>query len=274
MSETGNGLPDLASPYPLTDDQVAAFRRNGHVHLAGVCSAEEVAAYEPIIAATAHARFAPKAPLAERDTAGMAFLQTLNLRQHSEGVKQFVLAPRFARIVADLLGVDALRIYHEQVLFKEPGGGITPWHQDQYYWPLATDNTMGLWMPLQDTPLEMGPIQFASGSHRDGFLGQHIISDESETVFDNFIREKDYPLWQRSMRAGDATFHYGWTVHGATANRTDRMREAMIVTYYEDGTRVDELSNPSRVGDAEHFLGGRHTGEVADSDLNTVVYRR
>ncbi len=52
------------------------------------------------------------------------------------------------------------------------------------------------------------------------------------------------------------------------------MREAMIVTYYPDGTRVDELSNPSRENDARVYLGGKKPGELADSELNTVVYRR
>ena len=60
----------------------------------------------------------------------------------------------------------------------------------------------------------------------------------------------------------------------ATPNRSSAMREAMIVTYYPDGTRVDELSNPSRENDARVYLGGRKPGELADSELNTVVYRR
>ena len=48
----------------------------------------------------------------------------------------------------------------------------------------------------------------------------------------------------------------------------------MIVTFYPDGTRVAECSNPSRVNDAEHFLGGRKEGEIADSKMNTIVYTR
>ena len=51
------------------------------------------------------------------------------------------------------------------------------------------------------------------------------------------------------------------------------MREAMIVTYYPDGTRVAEFDNPQRAGDAKAFLGGREPGQAADSALNPVVYR-
>ena len=52
------------------------------------------------------------------------------------------------------------------------------------------------------------------------------------------------------------------------------MREAMIVTYYPDGTMVDKLCNPSRSHDAQNFLGGRKEGDLVDSEMNPVLYRR
>ena len=39
-------------------------------------------------------------------------------------------------IATELMQTDGARLYHDQALFKEAGGGITPWHADQYYWPL------------------------------------------------------------------------------------------------------------------------------------------
>jgi ectoine hydroxylase-related dioxygenase (phytanoyl-CoA dioxygenase family) len=272
MLHTDIELPDLSSEYPLSDQQIADFRRDGHIHLPGVCSPEEVAAYRAVITETAHDNFNESRPIEDRDAYGKAFLQTLNLRRKSAGVRQYVLARRFASIASRLLGEERIRIYHEQALFKEPGGAHSPLHQDQYYWPLDTEFALGMWMPLVDVSLDMGPILFASGSQVEGFVGQLAISDESEDILGDLVEEKGYPIWQQAMTAGDATFHLGWTIHGASANDSDRMREAMIVTYYPDGTRVDELSNESRVGDAREFLGGRTTGELADSELNTVVY--
>lgn len=87
-------------------------------------------------------------PLEERDTYGKAFIQIGNVWEKDESVRQFVLARRFAKIAADLMGVEGVRIYHDQALFKEPGGGHTPWHQDQIYWPLDTEHTITMWMPL------------------------------------------------------------------------------------------------------------------------------
>jgi phytanoyl-CoA dioxygenase PhyH len=52
------------------------------------------------------------------------------------------------------------------VVTRQPcwaSGPHTPWHADQYYWPLATPKTITAWIPLQETPLEMGPMEFSAG---------------------------------------------------------------------------------------------------------------
>lgn len=124
--------PDLSSEYPLTPEQIEVYRRDGHVYLPQVCTPEEVAAYLQAITEAAYTNFPDRGPLEQRDAFGKAFLQTLNLRFKSEGVKAFVLSRRFAKIVADLNGVDGVRVFHEQALSKEPGRSHSHWHQDQY----------------------------------------------------------------------------------------------------------------------------------------------
>ena len=264
-------LPPLNADYCLSDEQVAQFWRDGFIVLRAVLSPDEVSAYGAVIRDTAVRRFAARDMQA---AAHGAFLQTLGLRFDAQGVRRFCLAPRFGAIAARLLQVPAVRIFHEQALFKQPGGSDSHWHQDQYYWPLATDRSLGLWMPLVDCSRQMGTIRFVRGSHRYGDLAGRDISDESAHHFDEFIARERLDICQtEALAAGDCTFHLGWTVHGAPANHSDAMREAMIVTFYPDGTRVDTLSNPSRVNDARVYLGGRKPGELADSELNTVVYR-
>lgn len=173
----------LSSDYPLDAEQVAQFQRDGHVLLRRVAAQDEIAAYRPVILKARYKYGAAATPLEQRDTYGKAFLKGMNLWVQDDHVKRFVLARRFARIAADLLGVDGVRVYHDQALLKEAGGGLTPWHQDQHYWPLATDNTITMWMPLVDVTPEMGTMHFASGSHKNGYLGEQPISDESEAKF-------------------------------------------------------------------------------------------
>ena len=264
--------PPLAADYEITDSQVAQFRRDGFIVLRGVLDAEEIAAYGQAIRDTAMVFF--RRYHMEPAPHGGFLRRKLNLRFESEGVRRFCLAPRFGRIAARLLQVPAVRIYHDQPLFKHPGGAESAWHQDQFYWPLATDRSLGLWMPLVDCTEQMGSMRFVAGSHRFGDLDGGAISTDSAGFFERFIAREQLSVFQtESLAAGDCTFHSGWTIHGAPANHSAAMREAMIVTFYPDGTRVAALDNPQRAGDAKVFLGGREPGQPADSALNPVVYR-
>lgn len=275
MPANATELPDLSSPYPVSEEQARSYQRDGHVLLRAVCTPAEIAAYRQVILDAAHRFNTETRPIEERDTYGRAFLQIMNLWENDEAVRRFVLARRFAQVAADLMGVDAVRLYHDQALFKEPGGGHTPWHQDQYYWPLATDNTITMWMPLVDVTEEMGTMTFASGSHTNGYLGKLEISDESEEYFRQFVAEKGYHLARSgSMAAGDATFHSGWTLHAAPGNPTDRTREVMTIIYFADGTLVGEPDNKNRVNDLNRWLPGCRAGEPAASPLNPLVFQR
>jgi ectoine hydroxylase-related dioxygenase (phytanoyl-CoA dioxygenase family) len=268
-------LPDLAASYDVSPEQVAEFQRNGHILLRRIASSEEVAAYRSVILAAREQFGAERTPLENRDTYGKAFLKGMNLWPKDERVRRFVLADRFARIAADLLGVEGVRVYHDQALLKEPGGGITPWHQDQHYWPLDTNNTITMWMPLVDVSAAMGAMRFASGSHLDGYLGDMPISDDSEQKFEQYIQNRGYKIaHEMTMNAGDATFHYGWTLHGAPANTTDRTREVMTVIWYADGARVTEPGNFNRQRDLERWMPGLKPGDLAASELNPLVFRR
>ena len=268
-------LPALTSGYPVTEEQAGEFRRDGHVLLRAVASLDEIAAYRPVILAARERFGAERTPLETRDSYGKAFLKGMNLWPHDENVARFVLARRFAKIAADLMGVSGVRAYHDQALLKEPGGGITPWHQDQHYWPLDTDNTVTMWMPLVAVSPEMGSMRFASGSHRAGYLGDMPIGDESERRFERYIASRGFRIAQpAAIEAGDATFHYGWTLHGAPANTTRRTREVMTMIWFADGARVTEPDNENRRRDMSRWLPGLAPGDLAASDLNPLVFLR
>ena len=270
-------LPDLSSEYPVTNGQIQQFREQGFVILRGVLTSEEVEAYRVEIKKATAKLNQEKRKLEDRDAYGKAFLQTMNLRLINDGVLKLIASRRLGKIAADLMGVDGVRVYHDQSLFKEPGQGTnpTPWHQDQYYWPLEELTTTGFWMPLVGIEEGMGGMKWAAGTHKLGFLGQHAISAESQKFFDGYIAEKNIPVTEGvPMKKGDVSFHYGWTLHAAGPNCSDKMREAMIGTYYADTMRVMTPVNPSQEGDRVRFLGGKLPGELADSELNTRAYRR
>lgn len=272
---TVQDLPSLSGDYPLSDAQAADFQRQGHILLRGVCSPDEVNAYRHVISEATYRYNTETRPLEKRDTYGKAFLQITNLWTRDEAVRRYVLARRFAKIAADLMHVDAVRLYHDQALYKEGGGGHTPWHQDQFYWPLKTEGIQAvtMWMPLVDVPVEMGALTFASGSHTEGFLGHLEISDKSHEEFEQVVKTKGYAVHNEAMRAGDATFHAGWLLHSAPGNSSAQTREVMTVIYYADGVRTFAPDNSYREDDLRTWLPGVQAGELAASELNPVVFR-
>jgi len=250
----------------------AELWNNGHVLIRNAASAEEIARHRPAIGAAVKSLSGEPGPLEDRSTYDKAFLQVTNLWEKDDAVKRFVFEKRFAQIAADMLSSEKVRLYHDQALFKEPGGGHTPWHQDKYYWPLDTDKMITMWMPLVDIRDEMGMIRFASGSHKFGAVESVAISDESEERFDRFFAENKFEISQPSfMKAGDATFHLGWTIHSADPNGSEQMREVMTIIYFADGARVTEPNSVHQQADLYAWLGGKLPGEVADSHLNPIM---
>ena len=208
----------------------------------------------------------------ERTTYEKAFLQVMNLWRERDAVRAFVFGRRLARVAAELVGVVGVRLYHDQALYKEPGGGHTPWHADQYYWPLATDRCCTAWVPLQDVPLEMGPLAFAAGSHRVEVGRDLPISDESEAEMARELERAALPHVEEPFALGDVSFHAGWTFHRAGANRTGRMRAVMTVIYMDAAMRLAAPKNANQQNDWDTWCPGAVVGETIATPLNPVLY--
>lgn len=263
---------NILGNYRISSQQVADFQTNGHILLPQVATADEINFYRPIISQVAYKNSIETRKLTERETYGKAFLQITNLWEIDKQVKEFVFARKFAQIAADLLGVEKVRLYHDQALFKEGGGGYTPWHQDKFYWNLDTTKTITMWMPLVDVSPEMGLMQFAKKSHQFGIFNAVTISDKSDEIYTQIIAEKDFDISQPTpMKAGDATFHYGHTIHCADANQTQINREVFTIIYFADGARITEPINHFQKADHERWLDSIAVGEIANGKLNPVV---
>lgn len=267
----GSRALDIHAPYRLTDEQIAACQRDGFIRLKNVLAPALLQHFGHEITRMVLELNRESAPLNERDTYGRAFLQVTNLWRHSERVKEFVLGRRLGRIAAELLGVGGVRIYHDQALYKEPGGGYTPWHADQYYWPLASDRCITAWIPLQATPQAMGPLSFAAGSHRLAVARDLPISDASEELIQQAIRDAGFHHDVAPYDAGAVSFHTGWTFHRAGPNTTDTPRRVMTIIYMDADMRLAEPANDNQVADREAFCPGIQVGEVIDSEINPVV---
>jgi ectoine hydroxylase-related dioxygenase (phytanoyl-CoA dioxygenase family) len=265
-------IPGLNSFLHISTAQREEFRENGHILVRGLLSADEIADCRRHVLETVRRLGKTKRRMPERGIYGPAFGPLVNLWQLDEGVRQLVLSLRLGKVAADLMGVANVRIYHDHVLFKEAGGRATYWHQDQYYWPLDTADTITMVMPLTDLNLEMGMFVFATGSHKHGTVMDPKLSSEPDGIYRKHIRAFKFPLSRAAgMLAGDATWHYGNTVHHTSANLSERRRELMTITYMADGARVAQPVHPAQVYELNTWLNGLPPGRLAASDLNPLV---
>lgn len=261
---------DLDSPYTLTAGQIAHYREHGYIKLKNVLSPEVLAHYGPEITRLVKELNTQNVPLEQRSTYDKAFLQIQNLWTHSETVREFAFGKRLARIAAELMGVTGVRMYHDQALYKEPGGGITPWHADQYYWPVSSDNTVTAWIPLLALPREMGPLAFSPDTHLMSFGRDLEISDESEKKLGDVLR--DNPLDDGPFDLGEVSFHSGWLFHRAGANTSTKPREVMTIIYLDEDMRLIEPKTKHHKEDHAKWCPEARAGEVIDSPLNPVLW--
>lgn len=267
----------LEEPYPLTKENIDFYQKNGFIKLKQVLDEETLDYFNAEVTKVVHEKNPLlKKPMEERNTFEKAFIQIGNLFRINETIKKLVLSKRLGKIAAELMKVDGVRLYHDQALYKEPSklGNITPWHADQYYWPLDTVNTTTAWIPLQKTTENMGPLAFSMGSQNYDFGRNLEISDESEVSIQKALAAADLELVDSGFDAGEISFHGGWTFHRAGANTSEKVRAVMTIIYMEDGVRVSEFANSSHPQDRDAFLPGCKPGDLAATEMNPIIYKK
>jgi len=264
----------IDQPFQVSEEAIAFFQKNRFIKLKNVLDGETLAYYGEAISRKVAEINTQDKPMEQRDTYGKAFLQIFNLWREDETCKEFVLSKRLGHIATKLLQTNGVRLYHDQALFKEARGGITPWHADQYYWPLASDKTITAWIPLQEVPLEMGPLEFSAGSHAIVEGRELAIGDESEQKIAQRLRVTDFEHVIEPFELGEVSFHSGWVFHRAGANDTDETRKVMTMIYMDSEMKLKEPENENQVNDWNTWCPGAKIGEIIASPINPLIYSK
>lgn len=263
----------LEEPFIVSAAQRNFYQQNRFIKLKQVLDEETLACINRIISQRIERfQLEQDTPLEERDTYGKAFLQIMNLWREDEEIQSFVFSKRIASIATQLMGTRGVRLYHDQALFKEPGGGITPWHADQFYWPLSSDKTITAWIPLQAVPLDMGPLEFSAGSHQIQEGRELAISDTSEKIIQERLKVTDFPHVIEPFDAGEISFHSGWIFHRAGANNSAAMRKVMTIIYMDSHMRLKAPENSNQQNDWDTWCPGAQIDAIIETPLNPLLY--
>ncbi|MCX6201109.1 MAG: phytanoyl-CoA dioxygenase family protein [Bacteroidetes bacterium] len=262
----------LDANYSVTPAQVKYFSENGFIKIKNIFDASVIDYMNIVISKEVDRLNNQQIPLEERDTYGKAFLQIMNLWTHTEVVKDIVFSKKIAQIATGLMQTTGVRLYHDQALFKEPKGGHTPWHADQYYWPLDTENTVTAWIPLQATPLNYGPLEFSAGSNKLTAGRDKQISDESQAFLEAELKRHAFNHVVEPFDIGEISFHRGWLYHRAGPNVSGNMRKVMTMIYMDIDTVLKTPENHNQQADWDTWCPGATVGEVINTPLNPVLY--
>jgi ectoine hydroxylase-related dioxygenase (phytanoyl-CoA dioxygenase family) len=262
----------LDANYSVTPAQVMYFSENGFIKIKNIFDASVIDYMNIVISKEVDRLNNQQIPLEERDTYGKAFLQIMNLWTHTEVVKDIVFSKKIAQIATGLMQTTGVRLYHDQALFKEPKGGHTPWHADQYYWPLDTENTVTAWIPLQATPLNYGPLEFSAGSNKLTAGRDKQISDESQAFLEAELKRHAFNHVVEPFDVGEISFHRGWLYHRAGPNVSGNMRKVMTMIYMDIDTVLKTPENHNQQADWDTWCPGATVGEVINTPLNPVLY--
>lgn len=227
----------LNQPLRIAESQIEFYQQNGFVKIENVIEPEFLPELKQIIEAAVLIRKGKdERELKDKSQYEQSFLQCGYLCWDFPAVKEIVFAKRLAGIVRDLMKAEHIRLWHDQALFKEPGGRVTDAHQDCSYWPIHEPQfTSTMWLALVDVPVEKGCLYFYPKTN-DPKLKEYvdIFKNPHQPKFLNDKEKVFVPL-----KAGEATFHSGLTFHGAGENKTNQMREAMTIIYIKDGVTFD-----------------------------------
>jgi len=224
---------------------VKRYRRDGFVHVPGVLSAAEVSRLGAAVdhAVTARKR-GDKRTLAEKTPYEQSFIQCQYLWEDFPQVRPLTFHPAIGRLAAALIGAPAIRLWHDQALYKEAGGRETDAHQDHPYWPITERKALTAWIPLVEVDHATGCMGYVPASHQGAAEYVNIFSEPGSGAA-LLARQTAAPVFAPAT-PGDVLFHHGLTVHLAKPNRSDHMRRVYTCIYFADGcTRAREGYHPS-----------------------------
>lgn len=264
---------NLDSLYEITENQISEFTDSGFIFLPSILNEEEINYYKNVIdRVVEEITSGDKRPLHERSAYEREFLQCGHLWSKYPEIKKLTLSKRLGYVANKLLKSEHVRLWHDQALYKLPGGDATEPHQDLAYWPMLDRNAGTIWLALEEVTIEMGAMHFIPYSHKVGIDSYRHRIEDAINGESNLIEKADKLIQKEhvafNLKPGDATFHHGLTVHYTKKNNSDKIRKGMTVIYYSDGVRFDGNS-PEK----EHFCAsGSEHGKPIATELNPIIY--
>jgi ectoine hydroxylase-related dioxygenase (phytanoyl-CoA dioxygenase family) len=267
-----------------TEENVAAYWRDGAVCLKGVLPQEWIATLREGAEATRHQPSPDTHWYHGGPGQSRVFFNVSYSWPRVEAFRRFIWDSGVTELAARFARAKKLNLLWDGVFYRTPGlDQPTPWHQDMPYWPVEGDQIVSVWMPLDAAPVD-SVLSFYRGSHRmgrfkrlsfrDGGRSPHFAAGDRADARDVPDLEagpeaKNVLRWD--MEPGDCIVFHGYALHGSPGNKhSDRPLRATTFRFAGDDAiyaHRPEGMSPSFTG---HAL---KPGDALDSELFPVVWR-
>lgn len=223
--------------HPLSDEQVAAYRRDGFMVVKGAYSPAEVAELSQVTNTFVEKSRAlsDHNEIFDVDLAAGHSAQSPKLRRikHPHKWHPVYRAALEKSAVLDIVGQligNHIRMRHSKLNAKAPGGGAAvEWHTDWGYYPHTNDDILEVGIAIDDVTLENGCLMILPGSHRQPAHDHHENGLFVGAVApDSFNMNDAVPVL---LAAGDISIHHVRLLHGSAPNTSSRTRRVLFHGY-------------------------------------------
>lgn len=259
----------------LSAAQIEQYRTDGFLVIDSFLDADELAVWRQATDEAVEQRLSSTVGLNnQRDPEAFyaqVFTQCLRLATTHPVMHDLMFDPLLGEVAGTLAGVDGIRIWHDQALYKPPYGNHTGFHLDDPFWSFYSPDAISIWMALDDATIENGCLWYLPGTHKEASFEATPINENLGGIF------KMYPQWRQTAavaatcKAGSAVFHNGLTAHAAGVNLTPRPRRAMTCAYMPDGSTFNGQRNIL----TKEYFATLTVGDTLDNeDENPLIWRK
>ena len=213
----------------LTSEQIAAFKRDGFLHVPAMYSAQEVAEYTAWTTELQNRAEEPGQQMMYFEESGKEPGKRILNRieaftSYHDGFKKMLREGKLRQACGDLFASDAV-LFKDKINFKQPGGdGFEP-HQDQQAgWDRYAPHFISVMICVDEATVENGCLEIVAGFHHTGLVGNEWAPLTEEQVSGiNFVH---YPT-----KPGDIVFFDTYAPHRSAPNMSDKPRRLIFATY-------------------------------------------
>jgi 2-aminoethylphosphonate dioxygenase len=134
--------------------------------------------------------------------------------------------PHLLDVLGHIYGEPACH-FKDKLIYKPPGAGGYALHQDFIAWRGFPRSFVTVVVPIDDADEENGCIEVFPGAHRDGYLS----AEDGDYHELPAARVDERTAAKLTLRAGDIAIFGGFLPHRSAANRSERHRRQLYLSY-------------------------------------------